>query len=66
MIVEVEDMERLLLAGREVRGVNGAIEYRTPDGISGSTYQADDLSDFPSPVTEWLRQQRRLKYAERR
>lgn len=53
------------IAGRERKGDDGkyeqVLEYRRPDGMSGSEFQAcsDDrgfvpLSEFPPAVEEWI------------
>lgn len=50
----VELLEALLCRGWMIRGVNDHIEYRCPDGLSGSMYHADDLTEFPDAVAAWI------------
>ena len=54
--LSVEVLEALLLRGWSITGIvsAGLIEYRGPDGISGSDFQTDDLSVFPKGVRTWI------------
>lgn len=56
MKITLELVDILVWKGWEIRPVNGHVEFREPDGISGPDYQCENLSgDFPPAVAEWIR-----------
>lgn len=55
MRVTLWKLEFLLNNGWSIRGVNGRIEFRDRQGISGSDFQCAELDFFPDAVEHWLR-----------
>lgn len=60
MKVTKDLLEALLVKGWEIKYKSptykrkGFFEYRSPSGVSGDTYQIENLDEFPEVVEAWI------------